>query len=212
MSSFDYNADYTSGPDALWTAEERSEWRKQAFERNALAYSDLARQEAALSRLTRKFEQEMFDFASTGFGGFSCDAAEWYRQVAFEVNGTYELPEAGKGETFTEVRDRMVAEFVGNLHDDEAWDEDHTQEDEVLVVLWLAKLSVYRLFAIKQKVEEAAMEAVRENLLEMACEAVQWNRPTSGNRVQEAARKAMEAECKALWNEFKAGQSASKVA
>lgn len=206
MSSFDYNTNYATGPNALWTPEEREAWCKWAYDRNCIEFIPLPEQPAAMSRLLRKFEQEMFDFASTGFGGFSCDAAEWYRQVAFEVNGTYELPEAGKGETFTEVRDRMVAEFVGNLHDDEAWDEDHTQEDEVLVVLWLAKLSVYRLFAIKQKVEEAAMEAVRENLLAMACEAVQWNRPTSGNRVQEAARKAMEAECKALWNEFKAGQ------
>lgn len=130
--------------------------------------------------------------------GQSSPYIKWLRLIAHEVGGrSFEFPLPPLCKDFQVVRQRMLDQFAKDLVE---MDEDPTRTD-VRVMLWVANLSVYRIYRIAQAVEKASLEAMRWRLTAIAdkCES-------STLEVMQAANKVLLKHCAALWDEFQAQQ------
>tara|TARA_Y100000310_G_scaffold91693_2_gene89151 strand:+ start:5349 stop:6029 length:681 start_codon:yes stop_codon:yes gene_type:complete len=197
------------GDDRLWTPEERDEWRAEYERRNYIPRGIEGR--SKISHAVRKFEQKVWEFTYGG-GWMAPEYIDWLRQVAFEVGGgCYELPEPSRTirdpQTWRAWRDDVVARFVGDLHDEDNYEDDPCQSDEAKAALWTCALTPYRIWLVYDACREAGREAMEENLLAMSTDE-----RGSESYVRKAARKAMEKACKVLWDEYEAPALAAKAA
>ncbi len=192
----------TEGEDRLWTPEERDAWeadyRKHNFDGGNV------------SSKRRNFEQTLWEF-TYGYGFSPSEYIDWLRQVAFEMTGgCYELPEPSRTlrdpKTWRVWRDDVVANFVGDLHDEDNYEDDPCESDEVKAALWSCKLTPYRIWQVYDACREAGREAMEEDLLAMSSD---WR---VGGYVKDACRRAMEKATKALDEEYEAPAKAAKAA
>lgn len=209
MTRYDYMNPpvVTEGPAALWTPAQRDAWRAE-YERRTYV-SDTPEGRSKVTWAVRDFERELWEFANTEYR--LSDLILWWREVAFEVSGgtqTLCRPKVNpKAESWVEYRDELRSQFVGELHDEDNFDEgfDPFTVEENQAVLWVLNLEPYRIWQVYRACQDAAEEAVADNLLSMSTDE-----KGSGDSVQKAARKAMEKAGKALWEEFeKATKSAA---
>jgi len=207
LPSYNYEnpPDISQGPDALWTSQERDAWIKD-YKHRFLIWNDGDKHR--LNAALRTFERELWEFCYGRFG--VPDYIQWLREVAFNVGGgTCELPRVRANRdhnSWRDYRDEIRSAFVGELHDEENYDEggDPFKVAEYQAILWVLDLSPYRIWQVYQTCLDAAHDAVNDSLLEMAVKE-----RGSGQDVQRATEKAMEKACKALWDEFEAPAKAA---
>ncbi len=201
---FSNTPNVTEGEDRLWTPEERDAWVAEFRRRSYLPSGREG--DLKVSHATRSFEQKLWEF-TYGYGFSPSEYIDWVREVAFEVGGgCYELPEP-KGirdpQTWRAWRDEMLTSFIGDLHDEDAHEDNPCESDEVKATLWTCALSPYRIWQVYDACREAGREAMEENLLRMSCDHKE------GRNVHRACRKAMEKACLALDKEYEAMEKAA---